>query len=182
MSTVHMLPDEALAQQTFRALLAALSFPGRPQRLPAAGNAAFAQIGNALLDLETSWYCPDARLATTLAFSGARQAPPALARYQFYPALYEADLAGIAQAPMGSYNYPDESATLVLGCVIGDGRLLELRGPGIKGRLDIRVAGLPDGLWELRARSRRYPLGWDLVLVDADAVIGLPRSTIVEVC
>lgn len=182
MSNVHMLPAEALSQQTFRALLAALSFPGRPQRLPAAGNAAFAQIGTALLDLETTWYCPDVGLAAMLAFSGARQVPQSLARYQFYPALHEADLAGIAQAPAGSYSYPDESATLVLGCEIGAGRLFELRGPGIKGRLDILVGGVPDGLWDLRARSRRYPLGWDLFLVDADTVIGVPRSTIVEVC
>ncbi|WP_145720206.1 phosphonate C-P lyase system protein PhnH [Mesorhizobium tianshanense] len=33
----------------------------------------------------------------------------------------------------------------------------------------------------MRARAIRYRLGWDLYLVDGDRVVGIPRSTKIEV-
>lgn len=181
MAYATIQPAELQAQRAFRALLAALSYPGRPQALPAGGRAAFAAIGAALLDLETSFCSPDGALAEELAFSGARPAPPAEARYQFYPTLRERALEAVGTAPIGTYSYPDESATLVLGCALGNGRRLTLRGPGIRGAIAIAVGALPDGFWELRGRTIRYPLGWDLFLVSDDQVVGLPRTTLVEV-
>jgi alpha-D-ribose 1-methylphosphonate 5-triphosphate synthase subunit PhnH len=178
---IRLTPDEAQAQQTFRAMLAALSYPGRPQDLPAHGGEALDMIGATLLDLETSFYCPEAELAARLSRSGAPAAPPAAARYHFYPTLAEADLAAIAEAAIGSYRFPDDSATLILGCRLGAGPQLQLRGPGISGSAALRLAGPPPAFWELRTRAIRYPLGWDIFLVDDDQVVGLPRTTTVEV-
>jgi len=35
--------------------------------------------------------------------------------------------------------------------------------------------------WTLREQICRFPLGWDTLLVAADRVLGLPRTTQIEV-
>jgi alpha-D-ribose 1-methylphosphonate 5-triphosphate synthase subunit PhnH len=40
---------------------------------------------------------------------------------------------------------------------------------------------LPEGLLDLRSARCRYPEGIDLVFVDGRRLVGLPRSTAVEV-
>ncbi len=176
-----MTPAEARQHATFTALMWALSYPGRVQRLPAAGRIAFANVAEALLDLETGFCCPDAELAALLARSGARTLSPEAAPYQFYPQIDEAALAAIERAPIGNYAEPEDAATLVIGCTLGDGQVLSLRGPGIVEATELRVGGLPAAFWELRARAINYPLGWDCFLLAEDCVLGLPRTTIVEV-
>ncbi len=73
--------------------------------------------------------------------------------------------------------FPDRAATLLIGCQIGAGTPLTLSGPGVNGSVTLQVSGLSTAFWELRNRTRRYPLGWDIFLVDGAQVIGLPRST-----
>lgn len=180
MVTPTMSPHEAQQQATFSALMWALSYPGRPQRLPAAGMQAFALIGETLVDLETGYFTPDAGLAAALARTGGRAMPPDQAPYQLYPQLDEAGLATLASAPIGTYLDPDLGATLVIGCTLGDGPALTLAGPGVARAMTVRVGGLPAGLWPARAAAA-YPLGWDIVLVAGDQVLGLPRTTAVEV-
>jgi alpha-D-ribose 1-methylphosphonate 5-triphosphate synthase subunit PhnH len=159
----------------------ALSHPGRVQHLPVSGLRAFEAIGAALIDLETSFYTPDGALAHVLARSGARAAAIAVAAYQFYPELTQHDLDPLNDAPVGSYAYPDESASLMIGCKFGGDTLLTLRGPGIQGSCTLRVSGIQEAFWPLRASAARYPLGWDIWLIDGDRIVGLPRSTVVEV-
>jgi alpha-D-ribose 1-methylphosphonate 5-triphosphate synthase subunit PhnH len=180
MTTPRMTEIEARNHATFTALMWALSYPGRPQPLPENGDAA-ATVGAALLDLETSYFTPDAALDALLARMGARRRGPGEARYQFYPALGAEELGLLAAAPLGSYAYPDDSATLVVGCELGRGARLRLRGPGVDGEVELRVGGLPAEFWEHRAAAIRYPLGWDVFLVAGRSVVGLPRTTAVEV-
>lgn len=172
--------EEAQHQQIFQALLQALSYPGRPQTLPTVGDS-FAAIGATLIDLETSFYTPDPALAAALAPSGARQVGPDRAAYQFFPLLRESDLEQLTAAPIGSYTYPDEGATLVIGCQFGGNTLLRLSGPGVPGVQELRIGGVPEAFWELRRAQIRYPLGWDVFLVAEQAVVGVPRSAVVEV-
>ena len=172
---------EGRTQQTFAALMWALSYPGRPQTLAGTGLARFELIAEALIDLETSYYTADQELAQRLRFTGARAYPPATAQYQFYPVLTSSDLDSVADAPVGTYAYPDEGATIVVGCTAGEGDMVSLSGPGIQHPLRLQVAGLPSRFWHVREQAIRYPLGWDIFLVTADSVIGVPRSTIVEV-
>jgi len=87
----------------------------------------------------------------------------------------------LREAPIGTYLYPDRSATLVIGCRFELGQLLRLSGPGIQGQSEIDIAGLPEEFWLLRASACAFPLGWDVILVADAEVIGLPRSTRVEV-
>lgn len=58
---------------------------------------------------------------------------------------------------------------------------VRLTGPGVNGAVELQLDGLPAGFWQERARLIRYPMGFDLLFLDGDRLIGLPRSTKVEV-
>jgi alpha-D-ribose 1-methylphosphonate 5-triphosphate synthase subunit PhnH len=174
-------PTEALHHATFQALMWALSHPGRPQQLPSRGHTAYVSIAETLIDLETSFFTPDALLREQLLHTRAQFLPPSSARYQFYPFLDDSALMLISDAPTGNYANPDESATLVLGAGFGTGTRLRLSGPGVNGVTTIRIDGVLPLFWDIRTRLVRYPLGWDVLFVADQQVIGLPRTTHVEV-
>ena len=183
MSITLYTPEEARQRETFLALMWALSYPGRIHTLPEVRSPlvdptlnSFGLIAEALLDLETSYYTPDADLRAALQATGARALPPEEAAYHFYPAW---DETGLAQANIGTLLRPDEGATLILAGSVAGGRSRTWRGPGINGGIESHL-NLPDSFWALRAVRLRYPLGWDVYVVDGVQVIGLPRSTQVE--
>lgn len=180
-------PAELRSRATFLALLWALSYPGRLHPLPSSAAGASPDARTAcllaaetLLDLETSFFTPDVWLEERLLRTGARRLPVHEAAYHFYPALDAATLDIVAQACVGNYLYPDQAATLVIGCRLGSGTRLTLCGPGIPAYTELRVDGLPVSLWTLRAEKSAYPLGWDMFLVDGTHVAGLPRTTQIE--
>lgn len=185
MSAVQLTESEIRAHDTFEALMWALSRPGRPRTLPKTARpgvlGGMGLIGEALLDLETCFWTPDPELAQDLARSGARQLSPDLAGYVFLPVVDEAGLAVVSAASVGTMAAPDEAATLVLGCLLGAGVTLRLHGPGVDGQAYVALSGIPQRFWSLRRQRRRYPLGWDILLVDCRRVVGLPRSTEIEV-
>jgi alpha-D-ribose 1-methylphosphonate 5-triphosphate synthase subunit PhnH len=172
---------EARTRETFLALMWSLSYPGRIYTLPGETESALTNIAEALIDLETSYFTPDAALETQLKRTGARALSPQTAAYHFYPAGengVQNSLAHIEAAPLGSARYPDEAATLIIGCTFETGGSLRLTGPGIQGTNTVQV-DVPQVLWTLRSRAR-YPLGWDVFLVDGARLIGIPRTTVVE--
>jgi alpha-D-ribose 1-methylphosphonate 5-triphosphate synthase subunit PhnH len=182
---------ESRTRANFLALMWALSYPGRPHALTLADAAlpgalaGCVAVGETLLDLETSYYTPDIALGEALARTTARQEALetiSRAEYLFFPTLsQELIKTQVAYAQVGTMLNPDQGATLVLGGNIGDspsdGGLLRLSGPGIQGETTLRVGGIPFDFWVLRARLARYPLGWDVLIIDGDKVAGLPRST-----
>ncbi len=174
--------EEARMRETFLALMWSFSYPGRVHHLPTAAADAFAAIADTLLDLETSYFCPDAALAVTLAGTGARSLPPEQAAYHFYPALDHAALAFITRANVGTLTYPDQGATLIIGAALNSGPVYPLQGPGIApDRVQtLQVGGMDAAwaaFWKARSAANRYPLGWDIYLVDGSQVVGLPRTT-----
>lgn len=176
-----MTTREARAQLTFRALAAALAYPGRRQTLPASGTEAHAAIAESLVDLESSYFTNDRRLDALVGPLGGRRLSVGEAQHQFFPNLSADELIELREAPVGTYLYPDRSATLVIGCQFKIGVLLRLSGPGVNGAIELDVAGIPDDFWLIRASACAYPLGWDIFLVAGDEVVGLPRTTRVEV-
>lgn len=170
-------PAEARDRETFLALLWALAHPGSVQTLPTPSEtSALPLIGSALLDLETTFYTPDAALTDVLRRTGARSVPPTAAAYHFYPVLDAGALDAIALAATGTPLRPDESALLIIGCPL-TGHPVTLRGPGIHGTIAAPIGALPAAFWALRMAALRYPLGWDAVLVDGQRITGLPRTT-----
>jgi len=87
--------EEARTRETFLALMWSISHPGRAYALPVDARAAFATIGETLLDLETSYYTPDFDLSGGFARLCARSLPPERAQYHFYPELTHRHLATI---------------------------------------------------------------------------------------
>lgn len=183
MTTPLLSPKESQAHQTFIALMWALTQPGQIQiwtEEAVTAQGGFLAIGQALLDLETSFYTPDTALADELARTTARPYPASTARYHFYPSLSAANLEDVTLASAGTMLYPDQSATLIIGCTLGQGASYRLTGPGIQDETIVQMDGLPSQFWTLRQETLNYPLGWDIFLVDRENVMGLPRTTLIE--
>jgi alpha-D-ribose 1-methylphosphonate 5-triphosphate synthase subunit PhnH len=186
------------AQATFRAVLTALSEPGKLLELelapdlgfrpPAPLGLAAAAIALSLLDGDTPLWCDPASRPATPSLRFHTGAPlveaPEHARFALIadPAL----LPSLAAFDAGSDEYPDRSATLIIevaafGPRATGGTELVLRGPGIPERRSLAVRGLPAGfLAEWRANHARFPRGVDVILTAGAQLAGLPRSTLIE--
>jgi alpha-D-ribose 1-methylphosphonate 5-triphosphate synthase subunit PhnH len=82
----------------------------------------------------------------------------------------------------GEPEAPDQSATLLIRVeALTGGTPVVLRGPGIEHMTRIAPAGLPARFWHERAElASLFPCGVDSYLVCGDELIGLPRTTQVE--
>lgn len=171
-------PDaaEARCNATFEALMWSMARPGDVRELPEPG---LAPIVEALIDRECVAYADSASLNRQIAEAGAVLGDPATADHLFLDRLDGASDA-LAAIRCGSALYPDDGATLVAQVAHGSGQRLRFTGPGIDGARDMMIA-LPPEFWAMRERLCAYPEGFDLLLVDGRAVIGIPRSTQIEV-
>jgi len=177
-------PAPVLASQAaFRALMDALARPGTIRPLtPAAAapsplSATAAAVALTVLDYETPVWL-DAPLA---------QSPQVADCARVTPDPREAAFAFIADpvhAPafdgfsLGTPEYPDRSATLVLQVQgFGSGQRLLLAGPGIADVQGFSARPLPPDFHNRIAANRAlFPRGVDMILVSPDAVAALPRS------
>lgn len=166
---------EARTNATYDALMWALSRPGLVRALPAIG---LGGIIESLIDRECAVFCDDDGLAALAAATGADMVAPGRADHLFVTTLPQPDLIG--QLRLGSDLYPEEGATLVVQAPIAAGQGLRLSGPGIEGTVDV-ATGLPAAFWAMRDHVMRFPMGFELFVIDGAQVLGLPRSTKVEV-
>jgi len=194
MTTVAELPagfaDKVLsAQSTFRSVMDAMARPGSVQRIvtaagaPAAMMHGTAAIALTLFDHDTPvWLDPlmsetsdvtkwlkfhtgapvvlDSSICS-FAIIGEARALPALDRFA-----------------LGSNEYPDRSTTLILQIEsLTQGESLALRGPGIDGTAVLQAAIQPTDLFErLAVNAALFPRGVDVVLVDGDSIVAIPRT------
>ncbi len=188
-------------QQTFRVALAAMTTPGRIGQLvwePELSDQIdgpdrwLAALLLALADHEVS-------LAVELAdrsasFAGeigrwtraAAATPEAADMVVAEAATMGADLP--VRLRRGSLQYPDDAALLIiqvdrLGGGPPGGTALSLEGPGVDGRISLRVDGLDADVIAARdVAVSQYPTGIDLLLVDRDGrIAGIPRTTVIAV-
>ncbi len=177
----NLLPtlDDTRTNATFDELLWALSRPGQLRELPAEG---FWPIAESLLDRECSFHVTnDPSLDQRTIATGARRMPLAHAGYVFSSIDSAEKVEALSALQIGSLLYPDDAATLFAPAHFGSGQRLRLSGPGVKDSLTIEIGGIDPGFWQMRAKAIRYPLGWDLYLVDGKRLLGIPRSTKIEV-
>jgi alpha-D-ribose 1-methylphosphonate 5-triphosphate synthase subunit PhnH len=183
---VARFADSALTSQAcFRAIMRAMSQPGRIETLSGHSSAppplmpAAAAALVTLCDFETGlWVAPGLSAACGwLRFeTGARLvAEPSQAGF----ALCEAGERDLSQFHAGTPTYPDRSATLIVQCpALEGGPALTLAGPGIAATASFSVAGLPaDFSAQLRTNRALFPLGVDLLFASGDRLLALPRST-----
>jgi len=176
LTTPRQSTAEGHANQGFAALMQALARPGHVQTLPEPGEGA---VIAALIDRECRVHAVDPLLIPALLETGAEIAELPRADHLFAGELR--DLDALSGLNMGSDLYPDEGATLIIRGQIGSGPVLRLTGPGIETEAELALGNVPEGFWRFRAEAARYPMGFELFVIDGARVIGIPRSTRVEV-
>jgi alpha-D-ribose 1-methylphosphonate 5-triphosphate synthase subunit PhnH len=171
------------AQSAFRAVLEALSHPGRiipiaPAPLPPAPlSPAMGALALALTDADTPiWQDGGAEAADWLRFhTGAPFAEASAAMFLFATGRPPA----LGTLNLGTDEVPQDGATLVLNVTALKAQgTLGLRGPGIKDEASLGVEGLPEGFLAERAALRpHFPRGLDIVFCCGSDIAALPRTT-----
>lgn len=82
----------------------------------------------------------------------------------------------VARLPVGTPEYPDRSATLIVEMAALAAEGARLTGPGVRGTSHL---SLPE-IAAFRANRALFPLGFDTFLTCGDRLAALPRSTVVE--
>lgn len=179
--TLSLLPsaDDSRTNATFEDLMWAMSRPGLIRTLACPG---FVALAESLIDRECSFHVDDdPELSKNLAQTGAREVSNAKADYVFASLGSEQQVAALSELRIGTLSYPDEAATLFASATFDSGQKLRLSGPGIQDVVILRIGGVHPSFWAMREKAIRYPLGWELYLIDADRLVGIPRSTKIEV-
>lgn len=176
------------AARSFRAALKALSRPGLlvPLRAdlmpPRPMSAEVAALLLTLTDSDTPvWLAPaldNSALRQWIAFHTGSPVVADPARAMFAVARKDDAHSYIASLDLGTAEYPDRAATLILELPeLGTGPMLALTGPGIESEITLTAALPADIVASLERNAELYPLGLDIVLAAPGAIVGLPRST-----
>ncbi|GAA5066679.1 phosphonate C-P lyase system protein PhnH [Roseibacterium beibuensis] len=171
------------AAHAFRAALTALSRPGRIETLagarpPAPASVAAGALLLTLCDATTGLYLApshdsDALRGWITFHTGAPFVGPEHAMFAL--GTWEA-LQPVTRFSVGTSEYPDRAATLIVEMDMLDNSGAVLTGPGIR---DSARLSLPE-VAAFRTNRRQFPLGFDSYFTCGDRVAGLPRSTRVE--
>lgn len=179
--------DPALdAQASFRAILEAMSRPGRIQRMAAriappaplctAAGAALLSLADADTPL---WLDAGDAVAEWLRFHCGAPITADIGAARF--ALACAAAPKLATLDIGTDEDPQLGATLILqvsGLVAGEG--WRLTGPGIQHEHRLRVLGAPADFTAAWVRNQAlFPRGIDVLLCAGDSIAALPRSVMI---
>jgi alpha-D-ribose 1-methylphosphonate 5-triphosphate synthase subunit PhnH len=180
------------SQRVFRAAMTAMSRPGSIVEIdvallpPAPLTPGSAALALALCDFETPvWLDPALSTEATRDYlrfhTGAPIVDaPAKAAFAFF-----ADPLGLPDLnafSLGSLEYPDRSATLILQVrSLSANPGWRLTGPGIDGEAALEAASLPtDFVERRRAVQALFPRGLDFIFVAQQRIAALPRTTGIE--
>jgi alpha-D-ribose 1-methylphosphonate 5-triphosphate synthase subunit PhnH len=179
------------AQRVFRQLLQAMARPGQIvpiDRLPEAPkplSGGAAALSLTLFDLDTPIWLDEAFRTVAgdyLAFHTGAPVTQDIGEAAFVLVADGRHLPDLTKVALGDPEYPERAATIIVQVEqmrIDAGH--RLRGPGILGHVDISVDGLTPKFWtELRKNHRRFPLGFDAVLVAGDMVLAMPRTVVLD--
>ena len=176
------------SQTTFLALLNALSYPGKQQKIdlkltpPPDLNIACAAACLTMLDLETKvWLSSDFNQdvkAWLLFHTGCNFTENSqLADFAIIKNIQ--NIPKLSNFNHGIAEEPENSTSLfVQGLDLEAGEKVILTGPGILGETTISISNLPEFFWsEWETNVNNYPLGVDIFFFAQNRVIGLPRTT-----
>jgi alpha-D-ribose 1-methylphosphonate 5-triphosphate synthase subunit PhnH len=176
----------ANAQHCFRAVLDAMSHPGRLAR--ATGVTAPSPLGTAaaavvltLVDHDTPlWLDPGlepARKWIEFHCGAAIVTDPAICGFAL-----TASPPDFNRFPAGSHEAPETSATMVCQVEAFDtGATFRLSGPGLREPTTMTVKGLPRDFVSIWRRNHAlFPRGVDLILCAGDQLTALPRTVTIE--
>jgi len=198
MTTFAELPagfaDKVLsAQSTFRSVMDAMARPGSVQKIAAAAGAPAAMmpgtaaIALTLFDHDTPVWLDSAMAETSevtkwLKFHTGAPVVEDCSICSFALIGDTAALPELGRFSFGSNEYPDRSTTLILQVgSLTEGPAVELRGPGIDRPAVLQAAiEPPDLLARLSINTALFPRGIDVVLVAGDAIVAIPRTTLLS--
>lgn len=180
------------SQLAFRAVLDAMSYPGRAQAIgidldppmPLAGASTATML--MLFDFGNEVWLDHAAASGPvpefLRFHCGTRLVSNTNEARFAVVADPSRMPALESFAIGDDRYPDQSATLVIEVQsLTAGPPTIWTGPGIKMRTEVRVAGLPQDFWQQWALNHElYPLGVDIIFASGESVIGLPRSIKVE--
>jgi len=181
------------SQSTFRAVLQAMANPGRTVPMPIAAQGpqgwpgTMAALVLTLCDMDTPlWLDPVARTAEALRFLRFHCGSPVCDRPReaaFAVVMDPPVMPGLDGFHLGDAEYPERSTTVLLWSpgIGSSGRGARIHGPGVDGLGELPLEWLPEsfcGQW--RSNAGLFPCGVDIVLVGAEAIVGLPRTLKVE--
>ena len=164
----------------FRAMMEAMARPGTVHSLPGAEppaplSAAAGAVLLTLCDADTPVYlagdadCADVK--SWLAFhTGAPLTGPATC--MFAVGTWKA-LMPLSAYSIGTPEYPDRSATLIVESPWLEGEGATLTGPGIR---ETATLSLPETA-AFQANQRLFPLGLDFIFTSGSTLAALPRTT-----
>ncbi len=182
------------AQETFRAALHAMSYPGRVMEAgfeldpPPPLHQASAALALSLFDFETPvWLERAASTDEVRAFLRFHCGCPIVedpAAAQFAIVTDVETMPPLGRFNDGTDEAPETAATVILQVsrFFPAAEGLRLTGPGIEDAMTLLIVGVPKSVWQARARIvEAFPRGVDLFLTDGHRLMGLPRTTQVEV-
>lgn len=177
------------AQRVFRAVLDALSRPGRLARLtsptapPAGLDRAAAAAVLALGDPDTPLWLDGAAADAADWFRFHCGCPCAARPQDAVFAVVPGASLHLADFATGATEQPERSATVIAAVrKLEAGGGWRLSGPGVEGETRVGVDGLAPGfLEEWRRNAILFPCGVDLLLTAGDLALGLPRTVRIEV-
>lgn len=173
------------AARAFRAAMTAMARPGTrvtldhaapPAPLSAAAGTLILTLADPDTPLHLAGACDAPAVRDWIAFhTGAPvvRAQDAVFAVGAWDALHPLDRFRI-----GTADYPDRSATLIVEVPALDGPGTRLTGPGIA---DSAALPLPDAA-AFAANAARFPLGWDVYLTCGTRAAAVPRSTRIGRC
>jgi alpha-D-ribose 1-methylphosphonate 5-triphosphate synthase subunit PhnH len=175
------------AQTTFRAVLDAMSHPGRIYAVdtgllpPSPLNRATAAVTLALIDHETT-LCLDATMQAATPWIVFHTGSPIVADHRTADFVLASACPELSELKTGTDEEPETSATLILQIVaLGNGKAYRLTGPGLAEPHILRATGLPGdfiGVW--RGNHVLFPRGVDIIICAGDHLVALPRSVMLE--
>lgn len=168
------------AARAFRALMQAMARPGRIETLatarpPVPVSRAAGTLILTLCDAEAGLHLAgrhDTQAVRDWVTFHTGAPTVAAEQAQFALGDWEA-LLPLSRFPIGTPEYPDRSATLIVEMPRLAAEGITLSGPGIARRAALHLPD-PDAM---RANAARFPLGLDFFLTCNDRVTALPRST-----
>ena len=171
------------AAQAFRAIMRAMARPGTIEAAdgvvpPAPLSVAAGAVLLTLCDTETPLYLAgNADCAAVRAWVGFHTGAPFCEAAQCSFALGTWDaLMPLSAYPVGTDEYPDRSATLIVERpeLLPQGTVL--RGPGIETQAHL---SLPETV-AFQRNAAQFPRGLDFIFTSRDRIAALPRTTRVE--
>lgn len=169
-------------QHTFRSILEAMSRPGMVQAIASDQQSdTLGAVLATLLDGTVSLADPESLIeAAAWPMMQANQADSEQADF-----IVCEGKSSVSMTPkLGTLEGPEQSATLILkvqSLTQGD-MTLSFSGPGVNGTKTVQLSGLnPDWLTHREDWVCEFPLGVDLLLVDEQGLMAIPRTTKVEV-